>query len=75
MNNLLVMTQEYQSSGIACEGCVAKVKSLLEQIPGVSAAAVGLDGVVKITMSRPIAIAELQAALRDYPRYQILEKH
>lgn len=67
------MTHKYQVSGITCEGCVSKVKSLLDKIPGVTASAVGLDGKVEVTMSHHVATADLQAALRDYPKYQLVE--
>ena len=67
------MTHEYQVSGITCESCVAKVKTALEKIPDVTAAAVGLDGKVALTMRRHIATADLRAALRDYPKYQLSE--
>ncbi|MBN8682478.1 MAG: cation transporter [Chitinophagales bacterium] len=68
------MTHNYQVSGITCGTCVAKVKSLLEKIPGVIKASVGLDAQVEITMDRHIATADLQAALRDYPQYELFEK-
>lgn len=67
------MTHRYQVSGITCEGCVSKVKSLLEKIPGVTASTVGLDGKVEVTMNHHVATAELQAAMRDYPKYQLVE--
>jgi len=67
------MTHEYQATGITCEGCVSKVKTLLEKVPGVTAAIVGLDGKVQLTMSRHIATPELQTALRDYPKYQLAD--
>jgi copper chaperone CopZ len=67
------MTHKYQVSGITCEGCVSKVKSLLEKIPGVTTSTVGLDGKVEVTMSHHVATADLQAALRDYPKYQLVE--
>ncbi|MDX2280095.1 MAG: cation transporter [Saprospiraceae bacterium] len=68
------MTHEYQVSGITCEGCVAKVKSLLEKTAGVSTASVGRDGLVQITMSHHVETVDLQAALRDFPKYQLKEK-
>lgn len=68
------MTHEYQVSGITCDGCVAKVKGLLEKTAGVTTATVGLDGLAKITMSHHVATADLQAALRDFPKYQLTEK-
>ena len=68
------MKHGYQVSGITCEGCVVKIKGLLENVAGVTAASVGLDGVVEITMSRHISTADLQAALRNLPKYQLAEK-
>lgn len=68
------MTHEYQISGITCDGCVTKIKHLLEKTAGVTAAVVGRDGLAKITMSRHVATADLQAALRDFPKYQLSEK-
>jgi copper chaperone CopZ len=67
------MTHQYQVAGITCDSCVAKVKTVLEKMPGVTAAVVGLDGKVQVTMSHHIATAELQAALRDYPKYQLVD--
>ncbi len=67
------MTHDYQVAGITCTGCVSKVKTLLEKLPGVTAAAVGLDGKVQVTMSHHIATPDLQAALSDYPKYQLAE--
>ena len=67
------MTHEYKVAGITCEGCVSKVKTQLEKVPGVMAAAVGLDGKVEVTMHHHIATTELQAALHDYPKYQLAE--
>ena len=67
------MTHTYQVAGITCEGCVSKVKNLLEKIPGVTAASVGLDGQVEVTMNKHIATPDLQAALQDYPKYQLHE--
>ncbi len=69
------MTHTYQVSGITCEGCVSKVKSLLEKIPGVTAAAVAMDGTAQVTMSHHIPTAALQAALHEYPKYQLVETH
>lgn len=67
------MTHDYQVAGITCEGCVTKVKTLLEQVPGITEATVGLDGRVQLTMSRHIATPDLQAALKDFPKYQLQE--
>ncbi len=67
------MTHDYKVAGITCEGCVSKVKTLLEKLPGVTAVAVGLNGKVQVTMSHHIATPDLQAALSDYPKYQLAE--
>jgi len=67
------MTHEYLVSGMTCAGCVAKVKTQLEKIAGVTTAAVGADGKVLVTMDRHIATTELQGALREYPQYQLSE--
>ncbi|MBC7778152.1 MAG: cation transporter [Phycisphaerae bacterium] len=67
------MTHDYQVTGITCAGCVSKVKTSLEKISGVTAAIVGLDGKAQLTMNRHIMTSELQAALRDYPKYQLAE--
>ena len=67
------MTHEYLVSGMTCAGCVAKVKTQLEKIAGVTNAAVGSDGKVLVTMSRHIATTELQGALREFPQYQLSE--
>jgi copper chaperone CopZ len=68
------MTHEYQISGITCEGCVSKVKNLLEKVPGITEARVGLDGMAILHMDRHVTTATLQAALRELPRYQLSEK-
>lgn len=67
------MTHEYSVSGMTCAGCVAKVKTQLEKIAGVTTAAVGSDGKVLVTMNHHIATTELQGALRDFPQYQLSE--
>ncbi len=67
------MTHEYQISGITCAGCVAKVKTQLEKIPGVTTATVGLDGKVEVTMHHHIATSDLQGALQDFLLYQLSE--
>lgn len=67
------MTHEYLVSGMTCAGCVAKVKTQLEKIPGVTTATVGLDGKAEVTMHHHIATSDLQGALRDFPQYQLSE--
>ncbi len=67
------MTHTYQISGITCDGCVAKVKGLLGKLPEITAVELGLDGNAQISMNRHVATTDLQAALRDYPKYQLRE--
>ncbi len=67
------MTHDYEVSGMTCSGCVTKVKTLLEAIPGVTAASVNIDGKVQLTMNRHIATDELQRALSDFPQYSLSE--
>jgi copper chaperone CopZ len=68
------MTHTYQVSNITCGGCIAKVTGLLEKLPNVTAVSVNLEGQAQITMSSHIITADLQAALVDYPKYQLSEK-
>ncbi|MEY3239106.1 MAG: hypothetical protein RIR11_544 [Bacteroidota bacterium] len=68
------MTHTYQVSNITCGGCIAKVTGLLEKLPNVTAVSVNLEGQAQITMSSHITTADLQAALVDYPKYQLSEK-
>jgi copper chaperone CopZ len=68
------MTHTYQVSNITCGGCISKVKGLLEKLPDITAVSVDLEGQTQITMSHHIATADLQAALVDYPKYQLSEK-
>lgn len=65
------MTHEYQVSGMTCDGCVAKVKGMLESLPDVLSADVNRNGKVLVTMSRHIETADLQSALQDFPQYQL----
>jgi copper chaperone CopZ len=68
------MTHTYQVSNITCGGCIAKVEGLLKKLADVTAVSVDLEGQTQITMSRHVATADLQAALVDYPKYQLSEK-
>jgi copper chaperone CopZ len=60
---------------MTCSGCQAKVHSLLAKVPGVSSVTIDLPkGEAAITMDGHIATRTLQAALVDYPKYQLSEK-
>lgn len=68
------MTHEFSISGMTCGGCVANVKKLLEQVPGITAARVSLDPpTASLDMERHVGLPELKAALRSHPKYQISE--
>lgn len=60
---------------MTCGGCQSKVQKLLSGIPGVKNVAIDLKkGDATIEMTSHIPTAELKAALRDYPKYQLGEK-
>jgi copper chaperone CopZ len=68
------MTHEFSITGMTCGSCVANVKKLLEQVPGITAARVSLDPpVASLDMERHVGLDELKAALKAYPKYQISE--
>ncbi len=68
------MTHEYSVTGMTCAGCEAKIKFLLEKIPQVNSAVVDLErGTVAVSMAQHIATEDLQAAIKDYPKYQLSE--
>ena len=61
---------------MTCTGCQAKVQGLLSKVPGVEHFTIDLaraEG--RIDMSRHIPTAELQAALKDHPKYQLTDIH
>jgi len=66
------MTHTYNVSGMTCSGCQAKVQGLLSKVPEVKRVDIDLEhGQATIEMNRHIATSELQAALKDYPKYQL----
>lgn len=68
------MNHTYQISGMTCSGCSAKVKGLLEKVPGVTAVNIDLEaGNANLSMSHHIATPDLQNALAAYPKYQLTE--
>jgi len=70
------MTHTYKITGMTCEGCVAKVSYLLQQVPQITNVAINLDkGQADVTMSSHVATPALQEALKDYPKYQLTEEH
>ena len=69
------MTHTYQISGMTCTGCEAKVKGLLEKVNAVTGVTINLEkGEAEISMGQHVPTADLQTALKDYPKYQLKEK-
>lgn len=70
------MTHTYSVSGMTCAGCQAKVQSLLSNVPSVQNVSIDLaKGEATIDMKNHVATADLQAALKDYPKYQLQDKN
>jgi copper chaperone CopZ len=68
------MKHNYNISGMTCSSCQAKVESLLTKTAGVTSATTNLaTGTVEIEMNKHIATVTLQAALKDFPKYQLSE--
>ncbi|MEI9956320.1 MAG: heavy metal-associated domain-containing protein [Ferruginibacter sp.] len=68
------MKHTYNISGMTCSSCQAKVETLLSKIEGVAKATTNLaSGTVAIEMNKHVATENLQAALKDYPKYQLSE--
>ncbi len=64
------MTHTYNISGMTCEGCVAKVSHLLNQLPEVTNVSINLEkGKADIEMSKHVSTEILQEALKEYPKY------
>jgi len=69
------MTHTYQVTGMTCTGCQAKVQQLLLAVPDVKHVDIDLQkGEANITMEKHVSTTTLQAALQDYPKYQLGEK-
>ena len=74
LKNKTMMTHTYKVSGMTCSGCQAKVQSLLSKVAGVQQVNIDLGkGEATIDMHKHIATADLQSALKDYPKYQLSE--
>ena len=69
------MTHTYKVTGMTCGGCSAKVQSLLSNVTGANNIRIDLaKAEATIDMERHIPTSVLQAALKDYPKYQLSEK-
>jgi copper chaperone CopZ len=68
------MTHTYTITGMTCTGCQAKVQGLLSHVPAVDNVTIDLKAATaRIDMNRHVLTGELQAALKDYPKYQLAE--
>jgi copper chaperone CopZ len=70
------MTHKYSVKGMTCSGCQAKVQSLLSAVPAVMKVSIDLpQAEATIEMDRHVSTRDLQAALKDYPKYHLNEIH
>jgi cation transport ATPase len=70
------MTHTYNITGMTCANCESKVKSALLSLPDVENAEVSkATGTATITMSKHIALTELQKAIGNAGNYQISAAH
>jgi copper chaperone CopZ len=68
------MTHTYNITGMTCTGCQAKVQSLLSNIPHITKVDIDLtNNKADVTMDEHIPTANLQAALANYPKYNLSE--
>ncbi len=70
------MTHTYQITGMTCANCEAKVKSALLSLPDIESAEVSkATGTATITMTKHIALSELQKAIGEKGNYKITAEH
>jgi copper chaperone CopZ len=68
------MTHTYNISGITCGSCEKKIDGLISKVKGVKKVRfIPGRGQADIEMDHHIATPEFQAALADYPAYQLTE--
>ena len=68
------MKKSYELTGMSCGGCVKSVKNALLKLPGVEEAEVQLNPPTAVlTMSKPLAVDELQTQLKKAGHYAIKE--
>ena len=69
------MTRTYNITGMSCSGCQATVQKLLSGAPGIKSVSVDLQKKeATIEMDKHVPTTQLQAALKDHPKYQLDEK-
>ena len=70
------MTHTYTISGMTCSGCKASVESLLSKVEGIKNVSVDLArGQATINMENHIATDTLKAALKDSPKFKLIESN
>ena len=70
------MTHTYQITGMTCANCEAKVKSAFLSLPDIESAEVSkATGTATITMTKHIALSELQKAIGEKGNYKITAEH
>jgi copper chaperone CopZ len=70
------MTHTYQITGMTCGNCEAKVKTALISLPDIESAEVSkATGTATITMSKHIALSDLQKAIAIKGNYTISAQH
>jgi len=69
------MNRKFQIDGIACGGCVARVKKTLEEHPVIEKTEILLNpkGATIISMMEPLTVDELQQQLNTIEGYTITE--
>lgn len=69
------MTHTYTMTGMSCNGCRATVQKLLSEVRGVKNVSVDLQNAeATIEMDSHVPTTQLQAGLKDHPRYQLSER-
>ncbi len=70
------MKHTYQITGMTCANCEAKVKSAFLSLPDIESAEVSkATGTATITMTKHIALSELQRAIGEKGNYKITAEH
>jgi copper chaperone CopZ len=68
------MTHTYNIAGMHCQSCVKKTTAALQEVPGVTAAAVSLTPpVARVEMGRHVSTDELDQAVRTAGDYRLTE--
>jgi Cu+-exporting ATPase len=69
------MKHTYSVVGMSCGGCQSTVLKLLSEVPGIKNVSVDLKKAeATIEMESHVPTTQLQAALKNHPRYQLTEK-